>query len=158
MCFKKAYPDDPKSKSMRNYTYHEKLIKTYFETNDCQFIHNKKIHRDEGLELTTDDKISYRIDFRKLINNKMICVEIDEHNGHWKTSDKDIKRMKYFKDNYNCKFIWLRFMPDKDDGVEFEDKLTKLNEMIEYYVDNANNDVNDVNDVNDDMIVEYLYY
>ena len=43
-------------------------------------------------------------------------------------------------------------MPDKDDGIEFEDKLTKLKEMIEYYVDN------DVNDVNDDMIVEYLYY
>ena len=43
-------------------------------------------------------------------------------------------------------------MPDKDDGVEFEDKLCKLNEMIDYYVDNANNDVND------DMIVKYLYY
>ena len=152
MCFKEAYPDDPKSKSMRNYTYHEKLVRTYFETKDFQFIHNTKIHRNEGLELTTDHKISYRIDFRKYINNTMICVEIDEHNGHWKTNDKDIKRMKYFKDNYNCKFIWLRFMPDKDDGIEFEDKLTKLKEMIEYYVDN------DVNDDNDDMIVEYLYY
>ena len=150
MCFKEAYPDDPKSKSMRNYTYHEKLVKTYFETKDYQFIHNKKIHRDEGLELTTDDKISYRIDFRKLINNKMICVEIDEHGGHWKTNDKDIKRMKYFKDNYNCKFIWLRFMPDKDDGIEFEDKLCKLKEMIDYYVDN------DVNDDNDD--IKYLFY
>ena len=149
MCFKEAYPDDPKSKSMRNYTYHEKLVKTYFETKDYQFIHNKKIHQDEGLELTTDHKISYRIDFRKLINNTMICVEIDEHSGHYKTKDADIKRMKYFKDNYNCKFIWLRFMPDKDDGVEFEDKLCKLKEMIDYYVDN---------DVNDDMIVEYLYY
>jgi hypothetical protein len=86
MCFKEAYPDDPKSKSMRNYTYHEKFIKTYFKTNNCQFIHNTKIHRNERLELTTDDKISYRIDFRKLINNnKMICVEIDEHSGHWKT-------------------------------------------------------------------------
>ena len=155
MCFKEAYPDDPKSKSMRNYTYHEKLVKTYFVTNDCQFIHNTKIHRDEGLELTTDDKISYRIDFRKSINNTMICVEIDEHSGHWKTNDKDIKRMNYFKDNYNCKFIWLRFMPDKDDGIEFEDKLCKLKEKIDYYVDYANNDDNDVND---DMIVEYLYY
>ena len=154
MCFKEVYPDDPKSKSMRNYTYHEKLVKTYFKTNDCQFIHNTKIRRDEGLELTTDDKIAYRIDFRKSINNTMICVEIDEHSGHWKTNDKDIKRMKYFKDNYNCKFIWLRFMPDKDDGIEFEDKLCKLKKMIEYYVDNANNDVND----DDDMIVEYLYY
>ena len=153
MCFKEVYPDDPKSKSMRNYTYHEKLVKTYFKTNDCQFIHNTKIHRNEGLELTTDHKISYRIDFRKLINNNtMICVEIDEHSGHWKTKDQDVKRMNYFKDNYNCKFIWLRFMPDKDDGIEFEDKLTKLKEMIEYYVDN------DVNDDNDDMIVEYLYY
>ena len=107
MCFKEAYPDDPKSKAMRKYTYHEKLVKTDFETNDCQFIHNTKIHRDEGLELTTDHKISFRIDFRKYINNTMICVEIDEHNGHWKTNDKDIKRMKYFNDNYNCKFIWL---------------------------------------------------
>ena len=157
MCFKEVYPDDPKSKSMRNYTYHEKLVKTYFKTNDCQFIHNTKIHRDEGLALTTDYKIAYRIDFRKLINNNtMICVEIDEHSGHRKTKDKDIKRMKYFKDNYNCKFIWLRFMPDKDDGIEFEDKLTKLKEKIDYYVDYANNDVNDDND--DMMIVEYLYY
>ena len=47
-------------------------------------------------------------------------------------------------------------MPDKDDGIEFEDKLTKLKEMVDYYVDNANNDDND--DVNDDMIVKYLYY
>ena len=147
MCFKEAYPDDPKSKSMRKYTYHEKLVKTDFETNDFQFIHNTKIRRDEGLELTTDDKIAYRIDFRKSINNTMICVEIDEHSGHWKTNDKDVKRMKYFKDNYNCKFIWLRFMPDKDDGIEFEDKLCKLKEKIEYYVDYANNDVNDDNDV-----------
>ena len=150
MCFKEAYPDDPKSKSMMNYTYHEKLVKTDFKTNNCQFIHNTKIHRDEGLELTTDDKNSYRIDFRKLINNMMICVEIDEHNGHWKTNNKDIKRMEYFKDNYNCKFIWLRFMPDKDDGVEFEDKLCKLKEMIDYYVDN---DVNDDNDY-----IKYLFY
>jgi len=52
-------------------------------------------------------------------------------------------------------------MPDKDDGIEFEDKLCKLKEMIDYYVDNDVNDVNDVNDDNDvnyDMIVKYLYY
>ena len=49
-------------------------------------------------------------------------------------------------------------MPDKDDGIEFEDKLCKLKEKIDYYVDYANNDVNVDNDVNDDMIVKYLYY
>ena len=81
------------------------------------FIHDKPIFVDlEGGCCST----KRRIDLRKLINNTMLCIEIDEnqHKSYIKQNE-NIRYDDLFMD-FSGKYIFIRYNPDK-----FKDKYGK---------------------------------
>jgi hypothetical protein len=141
-CFQNLFPDDPltlqihtKSKELkvRNYLFEE------FEG----FIHDEPIWSGN-----CDCTHRRRIDFRKLIGNTLLCIEVDEnqHKGYNKT-DEEIR----YDDLYmlhSGKFIFIRFNPDKFKYNEktlnpnINTRLLKLKYEIETQIQRIENDLN----------------
>jgi len=54
-----------------------------------------------------------RIDLRKLINNTMLCLEVDGHqHKYYVTSDENNRYDELFMD-FSGKYIFIRYSPDK---------------------------------------------
>ena len=85
-----------------------------------------------------------RIDFRKLIENTLLCIEVDE-NQH-KNYDEKEEEIRY-DDLYMLhggKFIFIRFNPDKfkDKNGMLYTRLPILKEEIEKQIKRIENDEN----------------
>jgi GMP synthase PP-ATPase subunit len=74
------------------------------------FVHDKPFYADlQGGCCAT----KRRIDLRKLINNTMLCIEIDEdqHKGYIRQNERD-RYDDLFMD-FTGKYIFIRYNPDK---------------------------------------------
>lgn len=152
-CFQNLFPNNPltlqiykKSKELkvRDYLFQE------FEG----FIHDKPLWTGN-----CDCTHRRRIDFRKLIGNTLLCIEVDEnqHKGY-NNSDEELR----YDDLYmlhSGKFIFIRFNPDK---FKFEGKtynpiintrLVRLKDKIERQFFRIENELN-----NDLIEIIKLYY
>jgi len=54
-----------------------------------------------------------RIDLRKLINNTMLCIEVDENQHKYYIKDKEIERYNDLFLDFSGKYIFIRYNPDK---------------------------------------------
>jgi hypothetical protein len=104
-----------------------------------------------------------RIDHRKLINDTLLCIEIDENQHKSYSKEHEIARYNDLIVVFGCKFIIIRFNPDeyKDNGKSYNPMLiirlpvlgkeimkqikrietnenTELLEVIELYYDKNN--------------------
>ena len=152
-CFQNLFPDDPltlkiykKSKELKVRDYLFKEFEGFINdkplwTGNCDCTHRR------------------RIDFRKLIGNTLLCIEVDEnqHKGY-NNSDEELR----YDDLYmlhSGKFIFIRFNPDK---FKFNEKtcnptmnvrLLRLKDEIE------RQSLRIENELNDDLIeIIKLYY
>ncbi|QIG60104.1 hypothetical protein [Dishui Lake large algae virus 1] len=105
-CFKRVFPTDPRSKILREKS-HETAVRNYLFEHKIGFIHDTPIY-------TANCNCSHRrrIDFRMLIGNTMLAVEVDE-NQH-SSYDKQDEEIRY-DDLYmvfSGKWIFVRFNPD----------------------------------------------
>ena len=115
-CFVNIFPDDPRALSVRKKSKEIQVVSHILSKFDG-FIHDKPFYIDiEGGCCAT----KRRIDLRKLINNTMLCIEIDEdqHKSYIKTNET-IRYDDLFMD-FSGKYIFLRYNPDK-----FIDKFGK---------------------------------
>ena len=104
-CFKHLYPDDPRN--VKNYQKTKELIvRDYLIENYKGFIHDKVLET-----RNCDCTHRRRIDFRQIINDTILCIEVDE-NQH--SSYKEEEEIRY-NDVYmifSGKYIFIRFNPD----------------------------------------------
>jgi hypothetical protein len=119
-CYQQLFPNDPLTLQIRSKTK-EIAVRDFLNINFNGFINDKPLWS-ENCECTH----RRRIDFRKLIGNTLLCIEVDEeqHKGYGK-KEEEIR----YDDLYmlHCgKFIFIRFNPDK-----FKNKDGKtLNPML----------------------------
>ena len=106
-CFLRSFPDDPrniniktKSKELRV----QKMLQTEFPS--YTFIHNKPIWTGE-CECTH----RRRIDFRTLIGNTLLAVEVDEDQHKMYKEGEDIRYNDLFM-VHSGKWIFIRYNPD----------------------------------------------
>ena len=101
-----------------------------------------------------------RIDLRKLINNTMLCIEVDE-NQH-KNYIKESENYRYddlFMD-FSGKYIFIRYNPDKfidkygkSRNPMFDTRMDVLEKSINKHIERINNDDN-----KDLVEIHHLFY
>jgi hypothetical protein len=139
-CFKNIFPNDPRTLDIRSKSK-ELLVKQYLSENHTGFIHDKVLET-----IHCDCSHRRRIDFRMLINNTLLCVEVDENQHSSYTND--IIRYNDLYMTFSGKFIFIRFNPDnyRIDGVlkktEMKTRLNSLSDAIIKHITRIQNDEN----------------
>ena len=107
-CFINLFPNDPKG--IRARCSKELKVVIHILNKYRNFIYNKPFHVYlEGGRCST----KRRIDLRMLINNTMLCIEIDEvQHKKYITFDENIWYDNLFMD-FSGKYIFIRYTPDK---------------------------------------------
>jgi len=165
-CFRHMFPTDPRTANIRaktrELTVRDALVAWYGDV----FIHNTTMH------FGCDCAHRRSIDFRYLVGNTMIAVEVDE--GQHKSRDSEDETIRYddlFMAGHGGKWIYIRFNPDsyvdatgkrvkgffdsKNDRRprEIERRLDTLKTCIDTHIDRARNDKND-----DLLEIIYLFF
>ena len=143
-CFQHYFPDDERTNQMRVKTK-ELVVKDYIDEHFDGFIHDQPLYTHN-----CDCSHRRRIDFRKLINNTLLCIEVDEfqHKGYVK-EDEEIRYNDVFM-IHGGKFIFIRFNPDKYKNKKGEvydprliERLPNLRNEIEKQMSRIENEEND---------------
>ena len=165
-CFRHMFPTDPRTANIRaktrELTVRDALVGWYGDA----FIHNTTMH------FGCDCAHRRSIDFRYLVGNTMIAVEVDE--GQHKSRDSEDETIRYddlFMAGHGGKWIYIRFNPDsyvdangkrvkgffnsKNDrrSREIERRLDSLKTCVDTHIDRARNDKND-----DLLEIIYLFF
>jgi hypothetical protein len=153
-CFTNLFPDDPMTLQIRKKSK-ENYVRDFLKVNFDGFTH-------DTILWTGNCNCSHRrrIDFRKLIGNTLLCIEVDE-NQHKKYSDKD-EEIRY--DDlfmiHGGKFVFIRFNPD----AYINQYGTKVNPYMKKRMTDLSNEIvtqidRITNDENIDLLeIIYLFY
>jgi hypothetical protein len=114
-CFYFLFPEHKLSIKNTNYCSKERKVKNALATQSLDnkifsgFVHNKPMLISDCKDCT----VARRIDFRKQINNTLLCIEVDEngHCGYDKKSEDSRYNEIIFA--YTCNYIFIRFNPDR---------------------------------------------
>ena len=139
-CFKNKFPDDPRTLEIRSKSK-ELLVKQYLSDNHNGFIHNTPLET-----INCDCSLRRRIDFRLLIDNTYLCIEVDE-NQHSSYMKDEIRYNDIYM-GFSGKFIFIRFNPDnyRINGelkqTQIKTRFKKLSEEINKHVIRIQNEEN----------------
>ena len=123
-CFKNLFPNDPRTLDIRTKSK-ELLVKQFLLENHNGFIHDIVLETKH-----CDCSHRRRIDFRMLINNTLLCVEVDE-NQHSSYMTDEIRYNDLYM-SFSGKFIFIRFNPDNyriDGALKKTPIKTRLNSL-----------------------------
>ena len=145
-CFAHLYPDDERSLFITRKSKELKVV-TYLLNIFNDFIYDKPFYVDlEGGCCAT----KRRIDLRKLINNTMLCIEIDENQHKYYIKQNDNDRYNDLFVDFSGKYIFIRYNPDKYKNkqnkyqdLEFEKRMKILVNIINLLIIRINNEMND---------------
>ena len=144
-CFKRVFPDDPRSKVIYSHTKEIRIRNSISEYSEINkefegFIHDRPLYTEN-----CDCTHRRRVDHRKLFGNTILAVETDEfrHEGYDKY-DEDIR----YDDLYmihSGKWIFIRFNPDRTRNykTDIEDRITQLLEEMKNQIERIKNDENE---------------
>lgn len=157
-CFYFRFPEHELSIRQINYCGKERKIKNFISQsglldNDYKgFVHNTPMLIPDCNDCT----VKRRIDFRKLINNTLLCVEVDEHaHGGYNKVDEEIIRYNELMFAYTCRMVFIRFNPDPCRGhkSKLQERLPVLLEEIKRQTARI------LNDENTELLeIHYMYY
>ena len=134
-CFKRIFPDDPRSKIIYAHTKEIRVRNAISEQFEG-FIHDKPLYTGH-----CDCTMRRRIDHRTLIGATLLCVETDEFaHRNYDQKDEEIRYDDLFM-VHSGKWIFIRFNPDGK-GVDMEDKLTRLIDEIQIQMERIENEEN----------------
>lgn len=144
-CFRQAFPKDIRSNKIRNKSYEiivrEALIE---EFEDIEFIHDKPLYIGG-----CDCSHRRRVDFRTLIGNTLLCIEVDE-NQH-KNREENYEEVRYndIMMVHGGKFVFIRMNPNmyidlkgRKIDIDIEDKCNSLCVEIYKQIDRIESDLN----------------
>jgi hypothetical protein len=131
-CFRHLFPNDPLTFQIRCKTK-EIAVRDFINQNYDGFIHDQPIW-------TANCSCLHRrrIDLRKIINNTLLCICVDE-NQHKGYDDKDEEiRYNDLMSVWGGKFIFIRFNPDKYKNSKNISKNPEINtrlKCLKTYID-----------------------
>jgi len=109
-CFTHLFPNDKRIKNIRSKSKEIKIVNHICLTHVGIWYHDKPLYVNY-INLCCPSK--RRIDLRQLINNTMLCIEIDENQHKYYTTCDDFIRYNELLYEFTCKYIFIRFNPDK---------------------------------------------
>ena len=138
-CFKRVFPEDPRSKIIYEHTK-EIRVRNFINEHFEGFIHDKPMWI-SGCECVH----RRRVDHRKLVGGVMLAIETDEfgHRGY-DAYDEDI-RYDDLVSYHTGKWVVIRFNPDGK-GVDIEDKLDILKNTLDTLIERILNGDLDTSD------------
>jgi hypothetical protein len=154
-CFKRAFPDDPRSKVVRGHTKEIRVRNFLMERYGPGFIHDKALYVS-----ACDCTHKRRVDHRMLVGGVMLAIETDEfaHRGY-DAKDEEIRYDDLFM-IHSGQWIFIRFNPDENKasgkGIDFDDKLERLAEEIDKHMERIKNCEYDFE--NEPVEIYYLFY
>ena len=153
-CYQHLFPNDEATKNIRCKTK-ENYVRDFLKEEFDGFIHDIPLWTGN-----CDCSHRRRIDFRKLIGNTLLCIEVDEFQ-HKRYNEKD-EEIRY-DDLYMIhggKFIFIRFNPDKFINLNgtiknpyMKLRMEILKNEIYKQIDRINNEKN-----KELLEIEYLFY
>ena len=152
-CFEQNFPDDPRTCMIRARS-HENAVRDFLAANyeDPSFIHNTSLWTGQA-ECTC----RRRIDFRALIGNTLLCIEVDENQHAYRDAEDEELRYNDLMMLHGGKFVFIRFNPDlyiDEEGLRknptMESRLLVLKDAIDEQIERIEEEDNE-------ELVEILY-
>ena len=112
ICFGKNFPDVPRTDLIRKNT-HEGTVRNFLANEFSRFIHNTAIWTNQ-----LDCTCRRRIDFRWLIGNTLLCVEVDENQHKYRDKQDELVRYDDLMMLHGGKFLFIRLNPDMYNDYE----------------------------------------
>ena len=155
-CFVNIFPEDPKALTVRRKSKELQVMTHIFSKYDG-FKNDKPFYVDlEGGCCAT----KRRIDLRKLINNTMLCIEVDENQHKNYIKQNESNRYDDLFMDFSGKYIFIRYNPDK-----FIDKYGKSkNPMFDTRMEVLETTINKhimriLNEENTDLVeIHHFFY
>ena len=134
-CFSNLFPSDPRTQQIRKKSKELQVV-AYISSENKDFLHDKPLYVDLSGGCCPSLR---RIDLRILINNTLLCIEIDEHQHRgYDKIDENITRYNELFCDFSGKYIFIRYNPDpykdkkgKKRNPHFETRMGRLKEEIE---------------------------
>lgn len=154
-CYSHLFPNDVLTKNISKKSKELKIrdfINEYYD----DFIHDKPIIIGDGCDCNN----RRRIDFRKIIGNTMLAIEVDEFQ-HKRYDPKDEEaRYNDMMMVFSGKWFYIRYNPDTyrdvNNNIQNPNVYTRL-AHLKKTIDKAINTI--LNDKNKEIItIEYIYY
>jgi hypothetical protein len=153
-CYQHLFPDDEATKNIYKKTK-ENYVRDFLKEIDKDFIHDLCLWTGN-----CDCSHRRRIDFRKLIGNTLLCIEVDENqHKRYNNKDEEIRYDDLFM-IHGGKFIFIRFNPDKfinNLGTKKNPYMKRRMEYLQKEIDRQIERIN--NEENNELLeIEYLFY
>jgi hypothetical protein len=153
-CYQHLFPNDETSKNIRVKTK-ENYVRDFLKGTFEGFIHDIPLWTGN-----CDCSHRRRIDFRKLIGNTLLCIEVDENqHKRYKEKDEEIRYDDLFM-LHGGKFVFIRFNPDQFTNSLDTKKNPYMKRRMEYLEKEIYNQINRIdNEENKDLLeISYLFY
>jgi hypothetical protein len=153
-CFEQNFSDDPRSSSIRERS-HELVVKKFLSTEFKEFIHNTALWTGQA-----DCTCRRRIDFRWLIGNTLLCVEVDENQHKYRDKEDELMRYDDLMMLHGGKFIFIRYNPDVYIGPDATKKNPEISTRLKALKETILKQIKRIQDEeNDDLVeVDLLFY
>ena len=130
-CFINLFPNEPMSSEIRIKSK-ENYVRDFLKENFDGFIHDTILWTGN-----CDCSHRRRIDFRKVIGNTLLCIEVDEYqHKRYKDKDEEIRYDDLFM-IHGGKFMFIRFNPDN----YINQNGTKVNPYMKKRMDDLYNEI-----------------
>ena len=155
-CFVNIFPDDPRALTVRKKPK-ELQVATHIFSKYEGFKNDKPFYVDlEGGCCQT----KRRIDLRKLINNTMLCIEVDEDQHRRYIKNDERNRYDDLFMDFSGKYIFIRYNPDKFIDKYGKSKNPMFNTRMEVLETSINKHTERIeNYENKDLVeIHHLFY
>lgn len=153
-CFEKNFPEDPRTELIHKNSK-EEVVREFLAKNFKEFIHDTPLWTSQA-----DCTCRRRIDFRWLIGNTLLCVEVDEKQHKYRDQKDEELRYDDLMMLHGGKFIFIRYNPDvyinsegKRKNPEVASRLKQLKASILHSVERIHNEQN-----NDLVEIQWLFF
>jgi hypothetical protein len=153
-CYQHLFPNDEKTKNIRIKTK-ENYVREYLLETFEGFTHDIPLWTGN-----CDCSHRRRIDFRKMIGNTLLCIEVDEfQHKRYKPIEEEIRYDDLFM-IHGGKFIFIRFNPDKFVNQQGTTKNPYMKLRMEYLKTEINKQINRINSDKNTELLElvHLFY
>ena len=153
-CYQHLFPDDEATKNIRLKTK-ENYVRDFLKETFEGFIHDIPLWSGN-----CDCSHRRRIDFRKLIGNTLLCVEVDEfQHKRYKEKEEEIRYDDLFM-LHGGKFVFIRFNPDKFVNQNETEKNPYMKLRMETLKNEIYKQISRINnDENTELLeIVYLFY
>jgi hypothetical protein len=153
-CYQHLFPNDEAAKNIRKKTK-ENYVRDFLQENFGNFIHDIPLWTGN-----CDCSHRRRIDFRKLIGNTLLCIEVDEHqHKRYNKTEEEIRYDDLFM-LHGGKFIFIRFNPDKFINTLGTKKDPYMKRRMEYLEKEIITQTNRIQNEENTGLLEivYLFY